>query len=272
MKKKAFVFLLSLILCLCMAAPVLCAQAAEGFADEYYRVVDMAELLTDSEVTTLIATLDEISERQHMDVVVATTNELDGYSVQDYADLLYESCNFGYGSSKDGLLLLISMQDRDWYISTCGYGITVFTDAGIEYIGDQITSELSDGNYAAAFSSYAALCDDFITQANTDKPYDRSNLPAKPLSLIWIPVSLVIGFVIAKIVVGNMKSKLKTVRSQTTANSYVKDGSMQITDSRDLFLYHTVAKTAKPKNTSSGSSGTHTSSSGTTHGGGGGKF
>lgn len=144
--------------------------------------------------------------------------------------------------------------------------------AGIEYIGDQITSELSDGNYAAAFSSYAALCDDFITQANTDKPYDRSNLPAKPLSLIWIPVSLVIGFVIAKIVVGNMKSKLKTVRSQTTANSYVKNGSMQITDSRDLFLYHTVAKTAKPKNTSSGSSGTHTSSSGTTHGGGGGKF
>lgn len=271
MKKKISVFLFVIALCLSTALPAFAAET-DGFADEYYRVVDMADLLTDSEEAALIEKLDEISLRQNMDVVVATTDDLEGYSVRDYADLLYEQCQFGYGDSNDGLMLLISMEDHDWYISTCGYGITAFTDAGIEYIGKQIKSDLSDGNYAAAFTSYAGLCDDFITQARNGDPYDNGNLPREPLSLIWIPIALVIGFVIAKIIVGNMKSKLKTVRAQAAANSYVKNGSMNITESRDLFLYHTVTRTEKPKNNNSSGSSTHSSSSGTTHGGGGGKF
>lgn len=270
MKKKISVLLFVIVLCLSTSLPTFAAET-NGFVDAYCRVVDTADLLTDSEKTVLISKLDEISLRQNMDVVVATTNDLEGYSVTEYADLLYETCEFGYGSGNDGLLLLISMEDRDWYISTCGYGITVFTDAGIEYIGNQIKSDLSDGNYAAAFSNYADLCDDFITQAKTGEPYDSGNLPREPLSFIWVPIAFVIGFVIAKIIVGNMKSKLKTVRKQAAANSYMKDGSMNITESRDLFLYHTVTRTERPKNNSSGSS-THTSSSGTTHGGGGGKF
>lgn len=271
MKKRITAIILVAIFCFCATLTV-SAEGVEGFADEYYRVLDMASLLTESEKSALIEKLDELSVRQSMDVIVATTDDLEGYSVTEYADMLYEICMFGYGSNNDGLLLLISMEDRDWYISTCGYGITAFTDAGIEYIGNQIKSDLSDGNYAAAFSEYAELCDDLITQAKTGEPYNKSNLPRKPLSLVWIPIALIIGFVIAKNVVGNMKSKLKTVRKQVAANSYMKNGSMNITDSRDLFLYQTVTRTEKSQSNSSSGSSTHTSSSGTTHGGGGGKF
>lgn len=271
MKKKISLLLLALLLCLCAAVPAFAAET-DGFADEYYRVVDMADLLTDSEETALIQTLDEISLRQHVDVTVATTDDLAGYSVMEYADLLYEQRGFGYGNSRDGLLLLISTQDSDWYISTCGYGITAFTDAGIQYIGGQIRPELSDGNFAGAFATYASLCDRFISQAKSGEPYDNANLPRQPLSMIWIPIALVIGFVLAKIVVGVMKGQLKTVRYQAAADSYVKSGSMDITESRDMFLYHTVTRTEKPESDSSSGSSTHTSSSGTTHGGGGGKF
>ncbi|WP_449077534.1 hypothetical protein [Ruminococcus sp.] len=52
----------------------------------------------------------------------------------------------------------------------------------------------------------------------------------------------------------------------------MKRGSLNVTESRDLFLYKTFTRTAKPKNNSSSGSSTHTSSSGSTHGGGGGKF
>lgn len=270
MKKKISVILFAIVICLGTVLPAFAGET-DGFADEYYRVVDMANLLTDCEETALNEKLDEISLRQNMDVVVATTDDLEGYSVSEYADLLYEKCKFGYGDNNDGLMLLISMQDHDWYITTCGYGITAFTNAGTEYIGEKIKNDLSNGNYATAFTSYAGLCDDFITQAKSGKPYDKGNLPREPLSLIWIPIAIVIGFVISKIIVGNMKNQLKTVRTQKAASNYIKNGSMNITENRDMFLYHTVTKTARPKNTSSGSS-THTSSSGTTHGGGGGKF
>lgn len=269
MKKKITTLLFALVLCLCTAVPVL---AADGFADEYYRLNDLADLLTDSEETVLLQKLDEISLRQKMDVTVATVKDLGGYSTaEEYADAVYEFCKYGYGKNKDGLLLLISMEDRDFAISTCGYGITAFTDAGIEYIMKQIKSDLSGGNYAAAFDTYASLCDEFITQARNGSPFDKGNLPREPLPMIWIPISIVIGVLLALIIVGSMKGKLKTVRTQAAANSYLKKDSLNITESSDLFLYHTVTRSEKQKDSDSGSS-THTSSSGTTHGGGSGKF
>lgn len=267
MKKRITAVIFSVLLCFSAAIP---SFAAEKSA----RLNDAANLLSESEKADLLYKLDEISERQQLDITVATVDNLGSYNTASAcADDIYDNSGYGFGSERDGILLLISLSDRDWAISTCGYAITVFTDAGADYIGEKITPTLSDGDYAAAFSKYAELCDEFITQAKNEKPYDIENMPRKPLSLIWIPVSVIIGFIIALIAVGVMKSKLKTVRFKTTANSYLKKGSLNITDSSDLFLYRTVNRTAKPKdNEGSGGSSTHTSSSGTTHGGSSGKF
>lgn len=272
MKKKLAVIIGCLACCLSVVTPV--AAETEGFANEYARVQDMADLLTDEEEAELTAQLDEISERQQVDVIVATTDTLEGATVVEYADDLYDYCGYGYGENADGLLLLISMEDRDWYITTCGYAITAFTDAGIAYIGGQMLSDLSEGYYAQAFSVYAQYCDDFITQARNGEPYDVNNMPKEPLSAMWILISIVVGVLIALIIVGVMKGQLKSVRPQPAANNYIRSGSMKVNDKRDLFLYHTVSRKAKPKESSSsgGGSSTHRSSSGRSHGGGGGKF
>ncbi len=275
MKKKiialVFALVFALVLCLCTAAPALAVQ--DGFLNENVRVQDSAELLTESEESTLAAKLDEIRIRQKVDVVVVTTKTLNGQTPQAYADDYFDYNGFGYGENRDGVLLLISIEESDWYISTHGYAITAFTDAGIKYIGEQMQGELSNGDFSGAFDTFAGLSDEFITQAKEGNPYDTSNMPKEPLSLIWIPISIAIGVVLALIIVGCMKGKLKTVRSQAAANSYIKEGSLNITDSQDLFLYNNVTRTAKPKdNSSGGGSSTHTSSSGSTHGGGGGKF
>ena len=171
------------------------------------------------------------------------------------------------------MLLLVSIEDNDWHISTSGYAITAFTDAGREYMSEQFVPYLSDGEYYKAFSTYADLCDQFITQAKTDEPYDVGNLPKEPFK-IWfnVLIALGIGFVFAIIVVLYMKSKLKSVRFQPAASSYVRNGSMNVTQSGDFFLYSHLDRRARPKDNDSGGSSTHTSSSGSTHGGGGGKF
>ena len=64
------------------------------------------------------------------------------------------------------------------------------------------------------------------------------------------------------------------VHMKPDAADYMKDGSLHINRSRDIFLYHQVTRTAKPKEESSGGGGssTHTSSSGETHGGSSGSF
>lgn len=172
-------------------------------------------------------------------------------------------------------MLLISMEDHDWYITTMGYGITAFTDAGIQYIGDQITPDLANKSYAGAFNTYAELCDDFITQAKSGKSYDIDNLRAKiPLARKWIYISIGIGLVIGVCVVSSMSAKMKTVHSQSAAKDYMKKDSLNITERSDLYLYHTITKRKIEKSSSSGHGGssTHHSSSGGRHGGGGGKF
>lgn len=236
------------------------------------RLSDGAKLLSDSEAGSLLEKLDEISERQKVDVAVATVKGTEDLTIEEFADLFYELSGFGFGTEKDGLLLLVDKDNGKLYISTSGYAIEAFTDDGIDYIGKQISPLLTDGDFNGAFVKFADLCDDFITQARTGEPYTKANLPREPLSLVWIPLSLIIGFLIALIVVGNMKGKLKTVRAQNKADSYVKKDSMNVTDSRDLFLYRTLTKTKKANEQKSSESSTHESESGKTHGGGGGSF
>ena len=258
MKRKLFT--LMLILCF-VAGLTLTAYAATG------HLVDDAGLLTNTDAANLETKLSQISDRYNVDVVIVTVDSTNGKSPMDFADDYYDY----NGYRTDGILLLVSMDDSDWWVSTTGYGITAITDAGLDYMSDRFVPYLSDGEFAQAFEKFADLCDEFITQAKTGDPYDSHNLPKEPFSLVTnLLIALGIGLVVAWIVTGSMKAKLKTVRQQAKADDYIASGSLQLTHSRDLFLYTHLDRREKPKS-DSGSS-THTSSSGTTHGGGGGKF
>ena len=261
-----------LILASLLLGAVTCG-ANQAIPDERLlpRLVDGADLLDDSEEEELLNELDEISERQQCDVVVVTADSLDGKTPEAYADDFYDYNGYGVGVDKDGMLLLVSMEERKWQISTCGFGIEALTDAGIGYISEKFLPDLSDGDYAEAFSTYASLCDEFITRAKTGDAYDTGNMPKERVSPVWIPGSLLIGLVLALIITGVMRAQLKTVHRQPAASSYMVPGSRNLRVSRDIFLYRTVTKTERPKDNDGGSS-THTSSSGQTHGGGGGSF
>lgn len=238
-------------------------------------LVDDADLLKPEQEKVLLEKLEDISQRQKCDVVVVTVKSLEGKSAQDFADDYFDYNGYGQGKNHDGLLLLVSMTERKWHISTTGYGITAFTDAGLDYLSKQFLPDLKDGDYNAAFTTYAEQCDDFLTQARKGQPYDVHNLPKEPLDWYWIPGALAIGFGIAYLIVTGMKGQLKSVHYQTGAADYIKKNSLKITNSQEFFLFSKVSKQPKPEpssNSSSGGSSTHTSSSGRSHGGSGGGF
>jgi len=231
------------------------------------RFADDAGLLSDTECAAVEKQLDELSTQYGLDVVIVTTDTTGSRTPMEYADDYFDYNDY----APDGVLLLVSMEESDWWISTTGYGIQAFTDAGIGYIGDQIIPYLSDGEYAKAFTAFADLCDQFLAQANSGDPFDTHNLPKEPFKpVISAVVSLGIGLAAAFYATGSMKKNLKSVAQKVQANDYVAPGSLQITQSRDFHLYTHLDRVEKAQ--SSGGSSTHTSSSGTTHGGGGGKF
>lgn len=241
------------------------------------RLVDDADTLDAGEERKLEAELDRVSEKHQCDVAVATVLGTGDWNVVEYADDFYDYYGYGMGEGDDGILLLVDMEARRYAVSTHGFGIEAFTDAGLDYIEEEFLSYLKDDLYYDAFQVFAEKCDIFLEQAETGKPFDVKNMPKEPFSLLWIPISIVIGMVMALIVTGIMRAQMKTVRRRTAASEYTKPGSMRLTVSRDLFLYSRVDRTAKPKDSGSGSGGSggssvHTSSSGRSHGGSSGSF
>lgn len=239
---------------------VLTVQATENHPS---RVVDEADLLTDTEESELLSQVDEISERLLIDVVVVTVNSLEGEDIKYYSADYYDYNGYGIGEDHDGIMLLISMEEREWFILTTGFGIDILDDSDLEILEDEIVPYLSSGDYAQAFHVFAEGCDEEITYANEEGIQD-----AKPNILISIVIGLLLGLIPAFV----MKGKLKTVHMQNSAGRYVDRESRNLTTKQDIFLYHTVNRVPKPKENSSGGSTTFSGSSVRSHGGRGGGF
>ena len=258
-----------------MLMPLSLSASAQLNNPELPRVVDNADLLTDAQEKSLSDKIDNITEKHDFDVVILTEESIDGYSPMSYADDYYDYEGYGADSAGDGVLFLINMEERDWWISTKGYGITVFTDYGIDKIGDIMVPDLSDGNYYNAFETFLSTTEEYIKSADSGKPYDvdntyKTSADRTRLILISVGVGLGIGLVVALIVVLIFKSQLKSVKFEFAAREYEVKSSFNVTRSHDVFLYRNVTKRKKPEN--NGGSSTHIGSSGSSHGGGGGKF
>ncbi len=238
------------------------------------RLIDAAGLLTASEADALEARLDEVSQRQNMDTVIITMDSLEGENSLDLADDFFDYNGFGMGEARNGILLLIAMDEGEWAISTSGYGITAFTDAGQKYMSDEFVKEFKNDRFYSGMNLFVDRVDEFVSQARSGEPYDVKNLPKKPLSPVWYLLSLGGGALGGKTVTGSMKRDLKSVSKQKVAGNYLINTTMIPSKTKDLYLYNIINRTPKPKSSggSGGGSTTHTSSSGRVHGGSSGKF
>ena len=234
------------------------------------RLVDNADVLTDSEEKSLLAKLNEISERQQIDVIIVTTYNAEYNTITQFADD-YNGSNFG--DDGDGILLAMDFGKRDWAISTKGKAIRAFTDAGQKYMTDIFIPYISDGDIYKGFDTFADLCDKFIKQYKTGSAYDVGNLPKERNMVFLIGASVIPALLLALAVCYGMTSQLKTVRRQYAADSYELRNSFYVNTAEDFFLYKRLSRTRRESSSSSGGgSSTHRSSSGGTYGGSSGKF
>ncbi len=244
--------------------------------EELPRYIDDIGLLTSEQAESLTAKLDEISERNQFDTVVAVVPALDYREARLYAADFFEQNGFGYGNDIDGAILLLAMEDRDFGFASFGYGLDVFTPYGQDYLDSLFLPYLKEDQYYEAFMSYADAVDDFIAKANSGTPYDKGNIPKNPEEVrkyrfIGGAIALALALIIAFSVTGVWRGQLISVRKENLANVYFREGSMALTDQRDIFLHRHVQK-VKRETSSSGGGGSFSSSSGRSATGHSGKF
>ncbi len=235
-------------LVLLLTAAALMLMLAVGVSASLPFVADHAQLLTESEQADLEEQAVSLWQQCGVEAVILTVNTLNGKTPGDFADDYYDTQGYG----ENGLLLLLSMEERDWYISTTGSVTDKLRGGDIDRCMEGCLPCFSAGDYYEGFSLWLT---DLPNYLKTEEKSSGVNL--------WI--SLIVGLAAAGMVLGIMCYCMNTRRRQYSAGVYMEENSFRLKGHLDLFLYSTVAKRAKPKNNS-------TSSGGRSRGGGGGKF
>jgi len=108
MKKSFWIRLLAMALLVGLCAGALTVRAEELWSEEYYRAADSTGNLSDAERDSLDEDCLAFVEAQHLDIALVAVEPADyaGGTLEDLAETYYEDCGYGYGSGRDGFLLV----------------------------------------------------------------------------------------------------------------------------------------------------------------------
>ena len=258
--KRIFSCLLLILLVISLVLPV--------YADfQNPSIVDDAEYLMQSELSYLSKELDKVREKYSFEVAIYTESDMTSGTAEASADDIYDYFGYGAGENDDGIMLYICRDTREYHFTTHGKGLEYFNSNGLKYLESKVLPYLSEDDYYKAFIAFIETADELLQMAKDGKPYNEKQYSTKYLIGVVI-AALLIPLLVAYLMMNKKLKKMKTAVENDYAANYVKPGSMELSVSRDLFLYSRITKTERPKS----SSGTHTSSSGRTHGGCGGSF
>lgn len=230
-------------------------------------VVDSAGYMSSQEKNEVSSLLERIRDTYNVDAAVVTVESYDQRNMEAAADDYYDYGGYGFGSDHSGFMLMICKGTREYHITTCGSSIKVLNDSAIDYLCDKVETYLRKDDYYNACRVFAEETYEIY------EDYDKGTVFAKgnKSSLMYYVIGWIIAALAALAATFFAKSTMNDAVKKAAANEYVKQGSVNITRANDVFLYSTVTRTKKVKETSAGST-THTSSTGTSHGGGGGSF
>ena len=269
--KKSLSALLALLLLLCSASIALAVprQAAPQTQEqglEAARVVDEADLLTADEEKALDAKLAAVEQSHKVRILIGTMQDTGGAALGKVANNVVDQIPADNGT----IVLLLSMKERDWYISTDNKMRARITDGkGVEYLSGEFLPDLKEGKYAAAFTTFAATTDEMLTYYEKEgEPYE----PANAFNLMAFGIALACALILGGTIYYVLYEYESNVTFAAEADAYLNHDSFRLTQDEDNFLYTTVTRRTKEKKESSSGSNVSTSSSDSSHGGGGGKF
>ena len=252
--KRLISILVAVFLLALLVIPVSGAETPEAC------VYDGEMLLTDEEYWTLEDYAQEISDLRQCAVYFVSVEDYRDYGDGDIFNVarqIFLDNDFGMGEEKDGVMLLLSMEDRDYSLIVHGFGETALTDYGREYICEHFLDDFADDDWFHGVYDYLSYTDDLLSQAREGKIYDRYNWITGGVLWVW---SLILGVVISLIVCTVQRAMMrKKVHEQTGALGYVQ-GDVHITRKRDVYS-HTTEVRRKIEKKDSGSSGSHSHSS-----------
>lgn len=246
MKKLIGVISLILSLTLIIALP--------AWAARFNLVEDRVGVLTESENLELNKLAKDIRDKYKCEISIVIVDDKGTGDVIDFAKSIYKKHEYGYGADKSGMILLLSMKERDYAIVAYGYGNTAFTDYGKSVLEDRyLLPLLKDDRYYEGFSIYLEQASEFLNMARNGTPFDIDTDEDAESSVVMILAMIIfIPLVIAGIICFILLNQMKTAVPQIAADNYISEGGVKLTMQVDKFLFRTENRTRIEKGSSSG--------------------
>ena len=263
------------------------------------RVFDQAGLFSETEIIQLEEKIAQCRKSTKMDVVIVSAYADGERSAEEYADDYYDYGGFGAGKKASGVLLLYYMDGPgqpggECYISTAGTMINMLTDERIESILDNVYGDLGNRDFAGATEHFLEDVKAYVKEGveSGQYTYDRDTgeiVRYHSIRLYEVAIAMVIAGILAGSVCLDIKKRYAMKQSSrevsNSLQAYRADCAFHFSVAGDKMVNKYVRSVPIPRNTSSGSGGRghsgsssagrstiHTSSSGSSHGGGGRRF
>ena len=263
------------------------------------RVFDQAGLFSETEIIQLEEKIAQCRKSTKMDVVIVSAYADGERSAEEYADDYYDYGGFGVGKKASGVLLLYYMDGPgqpggECYISTTGTMINMLTDERIESILDDVYGDLGNRDFAGAAEHFLEDVKAYVKEGveSGQYTYDRDTgeiVRYHSIRLYEVAIAMVIAGISAGSVCLDIKKRYAMKQSSrevsNSLQAYRADCAFHFSVAGDKMVNKYVRSVPIPRNTSSGSGGRghsgrssagrstiHTSSSGSSHGGGGRRF
>lgn len=281
--KRILALLAALLLAVSMAVPAM--------ASGYYKVNDLAGILSSDEKAVLEQELQDASDHIGMDVVLLTDAEAHADPVA-FADDFYEAGGYGTGDEKSGLILFIDMYNRTVIANGAGKAIKYYTDDRLYDItdgNDELYMCLGNEDYVGAVESCLDLITSFYDRGIQTNQYTYDTETGtvvdryRSLTLIEILAALGIPALTAFLYTNSVKKQYGMEKdvalSVASKLAYTAIAGFAFAVTADELINHNVTQRVLPTGSDSrGSSSTgnpgrtsvHRSSSGTYHSSGGG--
>lgn len=245
MKKHKYlsVFLLVMIL-LVQALPAFALTSADLVNDD-------CGLLTAQEVQQLEARADAIQAEYDLSVRVVVVPSMMGQTdAYEYAKTLYNQYFAGVDANSKGMMMLmLSMEDRDYALIANREGNSVLTDYGNEKMADSFLPYFGEDDWMGGFEDYLDTAEDYCHQYFVEGvayDYDPSAGWSKAL---WI-LAIVGSPIIALMAVSVMIKGMKTAKKQTHAEMYIgtdEGDAFALRNQSDDYLYSQTIVTPRVK-------------------------
>ena len=213
-------------------------------------VFDISDLLTYEEWEELESRAADISNRQQCSVYFALVDDYTDYGdggVYEVTYRLYHNSGLGMGDERDGIIVLLSIEERDYAMFVYGeYAEYAFDDFGQEKLEERFLDDFGDNDWYGGISDYLDACDEFLTKADDGKPVRRSYWPQVTIA---VGVSCLIAGGICFLLLRSMKS----AHQKKEADAYLTKGGLHLTQQYDRYTHTTETRT-KIEKSSSGSS------------------